>query len=278
MNVQKFKQEVMKWENYQEKFNQFRIWAENSYISFYRKIDLADKYMSDECDCNINLNEICILYSKLGLKISEDYADKLLLGTYDGFGYYADDFCNLFKMVKNIEDDLEFCYGLLLLISKIDENQKINYEYVLNIKHGLAEYDLEKCLEMIVVPKKVFVAMWFDEEMKVARAKIENAIVVCGYKPILIDAKEHNNQIVPEIFKEINDSVFIVADLTGQRGGVYYEVGYATAKGKQVILSCKEEEKTHFDVAQINTIYWKDEDDLYKRLVNRIKATIGINN
>ena len=89
--------------------------------------------------------------------------------------------------------------------------------------------------------------------------------------------KEHNNQIVPEIFKEIDDSEFVIADLTGHRGGVYYEAGYAMAKEKTVILSCRDGENTHFDVAQINTIYWQNEDDLFERLIRRIKATVGEN-
>ena len=71
-------------------------------------------------------------------------------------------------------------------------------------------------------------------------------------------------------------NAFVIADLTGQRGGVYYETGYAVAKDKLLILSCKKstEEKPHFDVAQINTIFWEDEGNLYSRLTKRIKATI----
>ena len=41
--------------------------------------------------------------------------------------------------------------------------------------------------------------------------------------------EEHNNQIVPEIFYEIRQSNYIIADLTGHRNGVYYEAGYAEA-------------------------------------------------
>lgn len=277
MNIKKFKQEVMKWENYAENFRDFRIWAENSYISFYKQIESAKRYMLEECSCEINLNDICTIFSKLGLEIDVSYADRII-GIYEGLEYYADEFINVFEKIKSIESDLEFCYGLLLLISLINENQKMYYEYALNIKHGLTECNLEKCFEMIVISKKVFIAMWFDEKMKLARENMERAIQACGYKPILIDVKEHNNQIVPEIFKEINDSKFIIADLTGQRGGVYYEAGYAMAKGKPVILCCKKGDKsTHFDVAQINTIYWEDENDLCERLIKRIKSTIEEN-
>jgi hypothetical protein len=127
--------------------------------------------------------------------------------------------------------------------------------------------------------KQTFIAMWFDEggSMDEARATICNAINDCGYLPMIIDIKEHNNQIVPEIFYEIRQSNYIIADLTGHRNGVYYEAGYAEALGKPVILTCKESDfdNRHFDVAQKNTIVWKDKEDLYKRLVDRITATVG---
>ena len=57
----------------------------------------------------------------------------------------------------------------------------------------------------------------------------------------------------------------------------YYEAGYAVAKGKDLILCCKDGENPHFDVAQINTIFWKDEQSLKDKLVRRIRATIRVN-
>lgn len=58
----------------------------------------------------------------------------------------------------------------------------------------------------------------------------------------------------------------------------YYRV-YGKALGKEVIFTCKEihevDSKPHFDVAQYNTIFWKDENDLYNRLMYRIEVTVG---
>lgn len=125
--------------------------------------------------------------------------------------------------------------------------------------------------------KQGFIAMWFDDCMKKAKANIIQAIEDCGYIPLSIDLKEHNNQIVPEIFHEIKRSQFMVADLTGQRNGVYFEAGFGKALDKEVIFTCREDqkEKPHFDVAQYNTIFWKDENDLYHKLMDRIGATVG---
>ena len=100
--------------------------------------------------------------------------------------------------------------------------------------------------------------------------------------PGIINEKEHTKLIVPEIFSEIRKSCFVIADLTKNRGGVYYEAGYAEGLGKQVILTCKNKDrnKIHFDVAQKNTIFWDDEGELEKRLSSLIseiivKASLG---
>ncbi len=127
---------------------------------------------------------------------------------------------------------------------------------------------------------QAFIAMSFSENMNLAKTKIIEAIIDSGYIPMIISDKEHNNQIVPEILFEIKRSKFVIADLTEHRNGVYYEAGYAQALDKEVIISCKSEDfgKTHFDVAQKNTVVWQDEYDLYERLLKRIESTIGINN
>lgn len=122
-----------------------------------------------------------------------------------------------------------------------------------------------------------FIAMWFDPSMKPIKERIIEAIRDSGYLPMVIDMKEHNNQIVPEILFEIDRSEFVVADLTGGRGGVYYEAGYASGRDKPVIMCCRDDyfNQIHFDLKQKNGINWTDEDDLYKRLTDRIQATIG---
>ncbi|MPM38396.1 hypothetical protein SDC9_85025 [bioreactor metagenome] len=122
-----------------------------------------------------------------------------------------------------------------------------------------------------------FTAMWFADEMKPAQFAIAKIVQECGYMPLSIDLKEHNDQIVPEILFEIRRSEFVVADMTGHRGGVYYEAGYAEGLGKPVIYCCREDDfkNMHFDLKQKSTIIWKDEVDLQERLKKRIEATVG---
>lgn len=122
--------------------------------------------------------------------------------------------------------------------------------------------------------------MAFREETKPIREAFRKAITEMGYNASVIDEKEHNNQIVPEIFYEIQRSKFVVVDVTYPNLGAYYEAGYAQALGKQVIICCQEDSfkdssrRPHFDISQKSMIVWTDEADLVRRLKRRIEATV----
>jgi hypothetical protein len=68
-----------------------------------------------------------------------------------------------------------------------------------------------------------------------------------------------------------------VADVTGQRNGVYFESGFALGLSLPVVWACRRDEigKLHFDTNHLNHIDWADVEDLRTRLSRRILATIG---
>ena len=125
-----------------------------------------------------------------------------------------------------------------------------------------------------------FIAISFDEKTSEIREIIKESISETGFEPILIDEVEHNNQIVPEIKKYIERCRFLVMDCTIPNLGAYYEAGMASGYGKEVIICCRKNEfssengRPHFDVAQQSMIIWSNYDDLKKKLVKRIDATI----
>jgi len=138
-------------------------------------------------------------------------------------------------------------------------------------------FEIEKELKMNY-SKQVFVAMWFDKKMDKAAQKIAEAIKDCDLKVMRIDRKEHNNEISGEILFEIMNSRIIIADVTGQRNGVYFEAGFALGHKKSVIWLCKNDDKDHihFDTRQYNHILWENEEELYIKLKDRILATLAI--
>lgn len=152
--------------------------------------------------------------------------------------------------------------------------------------------------------QQVFVAMWFDNETKDLWNKIKKSIegnpnedknspnYGANYKALRIDEKEHTNFIPSEIISEIKRSKFMIADLTGYRGGVYYEAGYAEGLGIPVILTCNndwfEDKKdndqiikngVHFDLKQKNILLWKNDNltEFQRKLVARIGEVVGFN-
>jgi hypothetical protein len=125
-----------------------------------------------------------------------------------------------------------------------------------------------------------FCAMWFSEEVRpVWLEAIEPAILAAGYRPVRIDRVEHNNKIDDEIIAAIRRSRFLVSDLTGHRGGVYFEAGFAMGLGLPVVWTCSEEDlaSVHFDNRQYNFVLWRPAEiaDFRARLTNRIEATLG---
>lgn len=150
---------------------------------------------------------------------------------------------------------------------------------------------------------QAFIAMWFDSSLDEAHIDaFESAIKLCGYTPKRIDKAYFNNDICEEIISSIRSSRFIIADFTGDRGGVYFEAGFASGFGIPVIYTCNKDwfdaqredvvevitekgdvvsgiyrhrVKVHFDVDHNSFIRWDNIEELRKDLIDRITATIG---
>lgn len=82
------------------------------------------------------------------------------------------------------------------------------------------------------------------------------------YKIQRVDEISHTGLITTEILNAISKSDFIVADLTNEKPNCYYEIGFAHALGKSVIILAKEGTKQHFDISGYKWIFWKDYKDL----------------
>ncbi len=128
-----------------------------------------------------------------------------------------------------------------------------------------------------VISNQAFVAMWFAEEMQeVYFNGFKPALKATGYDPIRIDLFPHNKKIDDEIIAKIRRSGILVADFTGNRGGVYFEAGFAMGLGIPVIWTCRKDfiSNLHFDTRQYSHIMWENPEDLKDQLIYRIKATI----
>lgn len=128
------------------------------------------------------------------------------------------------------------------------------------------------------VPGICFVAMAFSPDLIAAfEDGFRNAIETdCGLKAVRIDKEHFGDKICDRILVEIKRAQFVVADFTLNRGGVYFEAGYALALGRPVIWSCREDkvDELHFDTRQYPHILWNGAADLREKLRDRIRALI----
>ena len=78
----------------------------------------------------------------------------------------------------------------------------------------------------------------------------------------------------------IRDAAFVIADLTHDNSGAYWEAGYAEGLGKPVIYICEKakfkEESTHFDTNHCMTVPWcqDDPDSFLEKLIATIRRSL----
>ena len=136
--------------------------------------------------------------------------------------------------------------------------------------------------ERLVKPSEAFVIMSFAQKGEL-RDAYKTFVRVCGkagYKAFKVDEHLDSKQrIVPAIVSAIRRSAFVIADLTDPRPNVYYELGYANALAKDIVLTAKEGTPLPFDVFDAPTLYWDCQDTLETKLeMELVKMGISLSN
>ncbi|MBN8876794.1 MAG: hypothetical protein J0I32_04555 [Sphingobacteriales bacterium] len=94
-----------------------------------------------------------------------------------------------------------------------------------------------------------------------------------GIELLRADDFRNNDIIIETIYNTIRDSEFIIADTTIANKNAFYELGYASAMGKEIIMiQDKTEQKLFFDRAHIRVIFYDISD--IPSLQFELKATI----
>ncbi len=129
-------------------------------------------------------------------------------------------------------------------------------------------------------PGNVFVAMAFEADMNAAYdAAIHPAVVNdCGLTITHVGRVQYNDSINDVILTGLRAAQVVVADVTHQRNGVYFEGGSAMGLGRIVIWMCREDDlvNVHFDTRQYNHIVWTAHADLRTKLRDRIRGTVSV--
>ena len=199
---------------------------------------------------------------------------------------------NLIRDAQSISD---WVFKVESYLKNSNIKTKETDKWIKNVKtHGFTFNDgnclisyLKQQKESISLPpitkrNQVFVAMWFNSIMDEIYECYAQVVQSNNYTCCRIDKIEYDGSIIGQIAEEINNSAIMIADLTGNRGGVYYEAGIA--KGLtlcnhpiRLILTCKRDyfdnpdTKPHFDVVGDNIILYDNTEDLEIKLNKRIR-------
>lgn len=110
--------------------------------------------------------------------------------------------------------------------------------------------------------RKAFMAMKFGDAVldSVLDSTFKPAVLEAGFDLYRLDEVPKAGLIDDRLRVEIQSSDFLIADLTHDNLGAYWEAGYAEGLGKPVIYTCSQEKfsasKTHFDTNHHLTIVW----------------------
>lgn len=94
-----------------------------------------------------------------------------------------------------------------------------------------------------------FVLMPFDKSFDdIYKLGIKETAVGLGFAAERVDEQIYREGILERIYRQIEAADVIIADMSGKNPNVFYEVGYAHAKGKLCVLLTADAEDIPFDL------------------------------
>ncbi|MBF0564430.1 MAG: response regulator [Nitrospirae bacterium] len=163
-------------------------------------------------------------------------------------------------------------YVTEILVNKfLDALPRQKFKF-LNKSPNLNE-DLMKFVKEGLKNKFIFVCMPFDDKFEdVYKLGIKGAVEELGFICKRADGIQYTGGIIKKIYEFIRTSHVIVADMTGKNPNVFYEVGYAHAIEKEVILTTQNVDDIPTDLK--NFIHIKYEASKITKLKDNLKQKI----
>jgi hypothetical protein len=122
----------------------------------------------------------------------------------------------------------------------------------------------------------VFVLMPFEAAFDdVYKLGIKPACIDAGAYCERVDEQHYDGSILARVYNQIAKADIIIADMTGKNPNVFYEVGYAHALAKQVILATESVVDIPFDLMHYpHIVYAKSIVSLKDQLATKVRLSI----
>jgi len=188
--------------------------------------------------------------------------DKGIIVSYSGF---SDD-AHLASKTTGIE---------LLLFKDLQQRVKFPKKKVAKSAESIIKEKRAQIKERKAKSPDIFVIMPFSPDLDdVYHLGIREIAEKLNLSCKRVDEMEFVGDILDEIYNSITNARIIIAEATSPNANVYYELGYAHALGKPVILLTKDVSSTPFDLKMYNHIVYKNIRELRQKLEKRLGVII----
>ena len=142
--------------------------------------------------------------------------------------------------------------------------------------------DVVSLAERLITPNDAFVIMSFAEKghLRDAYNTFQRVCKEYGFVAFKVDHHlDAKHRIVPAILRSLRRAAFILADVSEPRPNVYYELGFAQALGKEIIVTAHEGTQLPFDIFDMPTLFWDAQDTLETKLnveLAQLCARLGV--
>lgn len=226
----------------------------------------------------------------LALKFTGTYGTFWQVATHSkGYGYDEidiqsnDEIFDNYLDFSSIEDLINNYYKKKEEEAKAEKEKKNPYLINLPIKDFATPFQEDRFYVNPIFTSRItninkklcFVLMPFKEEWsdRVYKSYIRENIEALDYQCVRADNLV-GKIVIEDIWAQITQAAFIIADVTGKNPNVMYELGIAHTVGKPVILITQDLKTIPFDFAHLRHYEYKDNSDGKELFASELKRII----
>jgi hypothetical protein len=133
-------------------------------------------------------------------------------------------------------------------------------------------HEVIRLAKRLAKPGNVFTIMSFDEKYIDVFDSYKQVCAEFEFEAERTDESTSLERIIPRIEAGIRNSAIVIADVSEMSPNVFYELGFAKALGKDVIVTAKRETPLPFDIGDVPVIFWESQRELKDELRKYFKS------